>query len=1007
MKSIRERLLDSGFPSSRVAKAVSWIFKVLLFPVPLRIGWRLSLIREGQGPRIINLFAAPWLGSTKRVVIHQILDEKDWSFWICNLFQILAAQKAKPSLNMNDKRKRREQLRKVAGGRYGYKMPSLFEAMQILREIKGGFHINMTGADGREHHGYLVFNHLSSQPPHDLLTLDISKPTFDQLQDGRLDFSTAFIQGSVKIHGNPEPVAQLARLSGRPVIPTYKPNVYIDRTDHPLDKGYLLDLPLTPLTASCILKIDSMEQYGADFTFSARGYDVFRTRILNMLHAYDTSPGVSWERLTLRLSWLKPNVFRVRCVRGESVPDNLTPMLAGPLPKPDFKPECIEHPDRYEIRSPELTLLVFRDDFRIEVRGPGGEIATMGARQKDGFPNIVDSLPLGFFHDRETGRSFSVNNFELKPGEAVFGFGEHYDNVNKRGRTVTLWNEEGMGHSTGRNYKNIPFFMSTNGYGVFVNESLPMTFFVGSRFYPRHELAVEGDLLDQFFFFGPSLKRVQGEYTELTGRSPMVPKWSLGLWYSRISYMSRQQVDEVAERIRKEGWPGDVIHIDTGWFDKEWQCDWKFSETRFPDPAGMIKKLHEMNLRISLWQWPYLVEALDLTYEAIRRNALAKGKHILMNSLLYHIDFSRPEGVAFYQEQIGPLLAMGVDAIKTDFGEHVQEHMEFQGGSGRKMKNLYALLYQKAAHEEAKKTGAILWARSAYAGAQRYPVHWSGDSASTFEDMHCALKGGLSLGLSGFTFWSNDVGGFSGNPSDELYARWAGWSAFNSHMRLHGGPVRYREPWNYGEEAQAAFRKVVGLRYRLLPYLYSESVKSARDGLPVMRHLVFEFQEDPTSWNIDDQFMFGESIMVAPILTRQDHRKAWIPPGLWYEGTSGRMIEGPCWIEVQADLATVPIYFRGGHAVALGPEITHTNEKPEGPLTIMVFPDNQGLAAMRMETENGAVSLEMNLDNDTARATISGMQRDYSIEIPRDDVKQVVVNGGALRASSPFTNWKG
>lgn len=982
------------FNSSLLVKLGFWFLRLIAFSIPLRIGLRITLKRGVSIYEIICLNMGPWPASSDRAVIHLIIDTDDWGFHVDNVRKIRATQKAKPSLSRKEKKKRRKALKAVSEGKYGFRKPSIRDSIKIIRTIKGGFHINMTDSNGDAHHSYLVFNHTSPQPPNDLLIVELSKETFDDLTEGRTDFSTAFIQGTISIHGNFEAFATLAKLNGEPAIPTYKPNIYTDRTDHPLDKGYNAEIPLPPLTACCILKIDSMERAGHEFSFAARGYDVYRTRILKMLHAYDTSPGISWDRLTLKISWIKPNVFRMRCVKGNSVPENETQMLAGPLPAADFKLDSLEYDDHYELISPELKLLVYRDDFRIEVIGPDGEVVVIGARERDGFTNIVDTLPMGFLIDNETGRSFSVNNFELRPGEAIYGFGEHYDSVNKRGRTVTLWNEEGMGHSTGRNYKNIPFFMSANGYGVFVNESLPMTFFVGSRFYPRHELAVEGELIDQFFFFGPSLKRIQGEYTGLTGKAPMIPKWSLGLWYSRISYMSQAQVEEVADRIRADGWPGDVIHIDTGWFDKEWQCDWKFSRARFPSPQEMINKLHAMNLRVSLWQWPYLVEALDLTYEAIEKNALAKGEHIMMNSPLYHIDFSRPEGVKFYQEQIGQLLDMGVDAIKTDFGEHVHDHMEFKGGSGRKMKNLYALLYQKAAYEEAEKTGGILWARSGYAGSQRYPVHWSGDSASTFEDMHCALKSGLSLGLSGFTFWSNDVGGFCGNPSDKLYARWAAWSAFNSHMRLHGGPVRYREPWNFGQETQDAFRKLVGLRYRLIPYLYSESKKSSRQGLPVMRHLAFEFQEDPTSWNIDDQFMFGEAIMVAPILTRNDDRKVWIPPGLWYDAMNDSIIEGPKWIDVHAGISDIPLFFRGGYAVVFGPEITHVNEKPEGPLNIIVFPGKDGRASMQMETESEPILLSVVLDGDIAKAQITGITGNYSVEVFGREVKFITINNG-------------
>ena len=272
-------------------------------------------------------------------------------------------------------------------------------------------------------------------------------------------------------------------------------------------------------------------------------------------------------------------------------------------------------------------------------------------------------------------------------------------------------------------------------------------------------------------------------------------------------------------------------------------------------------------------------------------------------------------------------------------------------------------------------------------------MHWSGDSGCTFEDMACALRSGLSFGLSGFTFWSNDVGGFCGAPSDELYVRWTAWSIFNSHMRLHGGPPRYREPWNFSPETQRIFRELVGLRYRLIPYLYAESKTSAREGLPVLRHLAFEFQEDPTSWNIDDQFMFGESIMVAPILSEKNTRNVWIPPGVWFNAWDGEKIEGPRWIQVTAELDKVPFYYRAGHAVIMGPDIRYVDEKTE-PITIKIFPDENGRSIKKIEDDKGSINIETIISGNTARISVSGPARDYIFEIyGADSIEKIEVNG--------------
>ena len=995
---------DRVNPHGRGVRVLLRCLRILLFPVPLRLGLRCHLVSEEGTSSELRLDAGPWGPRADRALLHIRVGRQDRAYWTGILRRIRASRKRPAFRPLDAARKLGKALRSRSGNRHhSPRRPGLRGSVRLLRGISGGLRFRLADASGHVRSACFVLNPSGSGAPRDLLTIELSEAVLEELLAGRLQVATALIRQDMRVHGNVGLVADLEKWLPAPVQKTYRPLVYTERTDHPLDKGYAVHrqtfVPL--LTAACILKLEGMTRKGPSFRFAARGYDVYRTRVFGMLHAYDTSEDIPWERLTLGLDWVAPGVFRLRCARGDEIRENDTPMLSGPVPDCAIDLTCEEHEDRYEIASPELRLVLHRDDFRIEVLGPEGRVTVIGARQGDGFMNLVDTLPLGFVSDRETGRDFAVNSFRLAPGEAVFGFGEHYGTVNKRGQTVSLWTEEGMGHCTGRNYKNVPFFMSTAGYGVFVNASLPMTFFVGSRFYPRHEVAVEGDGLDMFFFFGPSLKRIQGAYTELTGRAPMVPEWTFGLWVSRISYMSQEEVLETARRIRRGRWPADVIHLDTGWFAKDWQCDWRFDGRRFPDPEAMIRELHEANLRICLWQWPYLVTTLPLLEEAEARGALAAGEVPALGSLrIRHIDFTKPEGVTWYQEQLDRLFAMGADAIKADFGEYVEDHLRFQAGGGRAIKNLYPLLYQRAAFEAAERRRpgeAVLWARSGYAGSQRYPVHWSGDSASTFEDMLCALRGGLCLGLSGFTFWSNDVGGFTGTPSDALYARWTAWSIFNSHMRLHGGPPRFREPWNYAPETQQIFRDLVGLRYRLMPYLLSEARRSARQGLPVLRHLAFEFQEDPTSWNVEDQFMFGEAILVAPILTEHGTRNVWIPPGTWYEAWTGEELRGPVWIRVTTPPDRVPLYFRGGRVVVTGPERQYVGEPVSEAVTLKVFPDERGRARMDVEGADATSRIEAGLADRTARLTVTNPARDYRVEIHGSrPVDRVELNGRSV-----------
>lgn len=856
----------------------------------------------------------------------------------------------------------------------------------------------------------LALNDESLCPEGNFFEVAIPHPVLDRILAGYLDLSGALLRGRFQIGGDTGLAARLVNALNPPAAPLPglpTPNTYVGLSDHPLDSkainfANVFDLfGAPPRTAACVLRVDLRERRSNSFIFSARGYDIYHNRRMEMDHTYVTDDEMPYTEMTWRIDFLRADVYRVRLAVGEDVPENVTPMIAGDIVDPQLKVTLDETPDYYLLSTGELRIKVYRDDFRAEVLDHAGhKVTEAGGRQKTLFSTALDSFPTGLVHDDETGMDFAVENFTLAPGEAIYGFGERFSTLNKRGQTVGLWAIDGMGNTSGRTYKNIPFFMSTAGYGVFVNHILPMAFFVGSRSYVHNLLAAEGNSLDYYFFYGPSLKKIVSSYTDLTGKSPVPPKWSFGLWVSRISYDSQEQVLETARRLRAERYPADVINVDTNWSEGEWQCDWRFG-SRFPDPAGMFHQLQEEHFRVCLWQWPYICEHLDIYEEARKKGVLAEGGNFDM--LLFKvrtIDMSKPEAVQWYQAKLRRLFELGAAAIKVDFGEHVRDYERYQGYSGREMHNLFPLLYNRAAFEVTKEQfgRGIIWARSAYAGSQRYPVHWSGDNSSTFENILCSLRGGLSLGLSGFTFWSNDVGGFAGTPTDKLYLRWTQFGIFNSHMRLHGGGPRYREPWNYRLETQDVFRRMVELRYRFLPYLYSEAHHSAQAGLPVMRPLVYEFQDDPTTFNIEDEFLFGQAILVAPILTEEDERKIYLPAGLWADGWTGDIITGPCWIDYHADLGQAPFFYRGGYAIPQGPAMQYVDELPADPLTMHIVPDEEGSAAYTMVDDNETVILSGLLRDGVFDLQIQSGPRRFKLNIyTAEAIKSVVCNGQELK----------
>ncbi len=757
-----------------------------------------------------------------------------------------------------------------------------------------------------------------------------------------------------------------------------EPNIFFGYTDHPLDRNATaLITPFTFLTknagkkACCVLKASFRKRQGNSLIFSARGYDIYKVLDINSMseHRYKITGRTRFTPLTLRLDILKAGTYRLRLARGEDVPDNMTPMTVSDISEPGLAVDFKEESDRYVIATSRLKLNIFKERFRIEVLDSSGGIVTeTGSQTKNEFPSAFDAFPLGFIRDRKSGHTYGVESFVLFPGEAVYGLGEGFGPVNRVGSAKGMWHIEGYGNTSGRNYKHIPFFMSTQGYGVFINESAPVTFWTGTREVCKNQFAVESDLIDYYFFYGPSFKNILDAYTDLTGKPAVPPKWSFGTWMSRISYFTQDQVIQTARRLREMRFPSDVIHIDTGWFEKDWCCDWKFDRTRFPDPERMFRKAAEMGFHICLWQTPYVMEETALYGEARRRGVLAEmnGPFVFLYVFPAHpIDFSNSEAVAWYKERLKPLIDMGAASIKTDFGEGIEPHMKFKDYGGRQMHNLYPLLYQKAAFEALEEKygggGAVLWARSAYAGAQRYPVHWSGDNSSTFENLICSLRGGLSLGLCGFTFWSQDTGGFVGTPDDELYIRWVQLSIFQSHMRFHGSASKFREPWNFSPETQAIVRKYLELRYSLIPYLYTESRIAASCGLPVLRHLVLDFQDDPTVRHIDDQFMCGRSLLVAPVLTRNSLRKIYLPEGAWYDFATGEKFVGPCWIERESDIRTIPVFVRAGAVLPLAAAAQHTGELGIDDMTLMVFPDHEGCAGYEILEGDKHIKIEARL----------------------------------------------
>ncbi|MBO6013803.1 MAG: alpha-xylosidase [Bacteroidales bacterium] len=543
-------------------------------------------------------------------------------------------------------------------------------------------------------------------------------------------------------------------------------------------------------------------------------------------------------------------------------------------------------------------------------------------------PPRYDALPLAFV--KRNGRIAAATlSVDCQPDECFVGTGERFTKMDLSGRTFQLKNQDGQGVNNSRCYKNIPFYMSSRMYGMFYHTSAYSKLDLANHSTRSIQFLAEEPRLDVFVVGGETPERIQFHYRQLTGFSPMLPLWSFGIWMSRMSYFSADEVNAICQRMRDEHYPCDVIHLDTGWFRTDWLCEWKFNQERFPDPKAFVQQLLKQGFRVSLWQLPYVAEEAEQLQEAVENNYIAprpnrksNGSGSNFSSLDYAgtIDFTNPAAVRWYQGLLKNLLDMGVTCIKTDFGENI--HMDAHYHDGRtpeQLNNIYSILYQRSAFEITRQVcgQGIVWGRSAWAGGQRYPLHWGGDSASTWDGMAGDLKGGLHFGLSGFSFWSHDVPGFHSLPNfmnspvhDDVYVRWTQFGVFTSHMRYHG--TSKREPWEYPAIAPIV-RRWWKLRYRLLPYIVEQARKCTETGYPMLRALLFHHPSDSTVWHIDDEYYFGDSFLVCPVMNSDNRRDIYLPEGEWIQFFTGERLTGSRWYkDVEVPLDLMPVFVRPG-----------------------------------------------------------------------------------------------
>ncbi|EOC1268596.1 alpha-xylosidase [Cronobacter malonaticus] len=626
---------------------------------------------------------------------------------------------------------------------------------------------------------------------------------------------------------------------------------------------------------------------------------------------------------TLRFFSPQEGIIGVRIEHFQGVPDH-GPHY--PLNTEAHVQVELRDTDRYaELKSGALSVRVTKgENWALDFLRDGERIT--GSQLKNN----------GYVQNNNTGGSYMFERLDLGVGETVYGLGERFTALVKNGQTVETLNRDG-GTSTEQAYKNIPFYLTNRGYGVLVNHPECVSFEVASEKVSKVQFSVAGEYLEYFVIDGPTPKAVLDRYTRFTGRPTLPPAWSFGLWLttSFTTNYDEETVNRFIDGMAERELPLHVFHFDCFWMKAFQWCDFEWDPTTFPDPEGMLKRLKARGLKICVWINPYIGQKSPLFREGMEKGYLLKRP----NGAVWQwdkwqpgqgiVDFTNPAACAWYAGHLKRLVRMGVDCFKTDFGERIPTDVVWHNGADpQKMHNHYAFIYNELVWNVLKETvgeeEAVLFARSASVGAQQFPVHWGGDCYANYESMAESLRGGLSIGLSGFGFWSHDIGGFENTAPAHVYKRWCAFGLLSSHSRLHGSKS-YRVPWAYDDEACDVVRHFTQLKCRLMPYLYRQSVSARECGTPVMRAMMLEFPDDPACDYLDRQYMLGDSVLVAPVFSEAGDVAFYLPPGRWTHLWHNDELDGGRWHKQRHDFLSLPVYVRDNTLLALG----NNEQKPD------------------------------------------------------------------------------
>jgi alpha-D-xyloside xylohydrolase len=655
--------------------------------------------------------------------------------------------------------------------------------------------------------------------------------------------------------------------------------------------------------------------------------------------------GVTQEGLTMHVAVQVVASGIVRVLLEEMTPNPKRITLAKDLSNQAVPVTKVTTGQQIKLVSDSVQVHIDLDPFHIAFYDPDGQLLLDQNYHESDVQERRSTLPFGFsaidgqrvaFHD----------SFTAEPDEHFYGFGEKFTDFDKRGQLLKMWQYDAYGAHREQAYKNVPFFISTRNYGIFVDSLTQIHFDMAASNHALSTIMVPDSALDYYVIVGPNPKTIITRYASLVSFPILPPKWSLGLWMSSgFQNDGAEKVKERAQQLREYGIPCDVLHLDCYWQRSGRWSEMLWDREMFPDPEGLIAQVKALGFKVCLWMNSYIEIESELFQVAKDQGYFLKNSQgeVYIVDLwggfqppLGILDVTNPAAVAWFKELLRPHLRMGVDVYKTDFGEGVPvDAVAYNGMTGEHLHNLYPLLFNDLVAEVTEEiTGrsGLVWGRSTYAGGQRHVAQWGGDPNCTYQAMASTLRGGLSMAMCGHAFWSHDIGGFHRQPTPELYVRWAQFGLFSPLSRAHGMTTRL--PWEYGEKALQIFRDYVRLRYHLLPYLYTYTIIAAETSLPIIRPMMLEFPDDPNTYTMDLQYMFGEELLVAPIYNSSGQRPVYLPEGQWIDFWTHEVLEGSRTYKVTAPLNKLPLFVR---ANALIPTIEPSSTITDAPFDQVTF----------------------------------------------------------------------